>query len=567
MLSSLKIKNLALIDEITLEMGKGLNILSGETGAGKSIIIGSLNFVLGDRANKTLIRHGEDYAMVEVVFEVDKNPEVNQFFEEYGIEQDEYIIVNRKMNVAGKSECRVNGHFVNISVLKKLIPLLIDIYSQGEQLTLSKESNHIKILDNSNDDLGKILVGYQKNYNDYKAVVRMLSEIGNNEERSRKIDILSFQIEEIEKADIYDGEEADLISERKKLLNHQKIIEGITNSLNALESDDGYGASENISSAQKILMHIADFDEAYDVLSSRLESVKIELKDIIDTLKSSIDYNIDRDRLAFIEQRIEQIRTLKRKYGASYEQILLFLSSSKKELETLLNSDREVEELELKKLNLETKLISQAKELTKQRELAARVLEERIKQNLFDLEMKNTKFVIDITSLDCEDASSFTSSGKDCVQFLISPNPGQPLYPLSKIASGGEMSRFMLALKSIIADCENIDTLVFDEIDTGISGNVAKTVAEKMYNIARSRQVIAVTHLPQIAVMADNHFLINKYIKDMNTLTEVMPLDYENSLKEVIRLTGANIESKIALLNAKEMKEWANTYKKNIDSI
>ncbi len=553
MIISINIKNLALIDSITFEPKNGLNVLSGETGAGKSLLLGSLNFVLGNRLSKTLVRYGCQWAFVEVVFDC-ASGEVQQFLQDLGIEKEDYIFVSRKLHISGKSECRINGRMVNLSELKRLLPLLLDIYSQGEQLTLTEDSNHIKILDNSDEKVSNALSRYQDTYNLYCSVVKELEKLGNADARLREADILSYQLEEIQGSGISAQEEASLLAQRKRLINIQRISEGVNNAISALDNEGLPALNQALYALQKV----SEYDDLLNSIAGRLDGVSIEVKDITDTLKREVSLEGDGD-LEKIQKRIEYIRELKRKYGGSFESMRDFLQKGAERLALLEGAQEYEQKLEKQKALAHTNLLHAAAELSGLRKQAAEKLTLGITRNLQDLQMKGTQFKVQITPI------KEGAQGADEVLFMISPNPGQPLYPLSKIASGGEMSRFMLALKSIIAACEDIDSLVFDEIDAGISGIAAWTVAEKLYNISRGRQVIAVTHLAQIAAMADYHYLIKKKVEKGSTLTQLEQLDNVSSLIEVMRLAGSAEDSEIGRLNAQEIKAQAAIYKQKVN--
>jgi DNA repair protein RecN (Recombination protein N) len=566
MLLSLHIKNIALISELSLEFGPGLNILSGETGAGKSIIIDSLNFVLGDRADRGLIRHGESTASVQAVFSV-HNPGLSQLLLENGIQEEDTIIVRRTMNENGRGDCRVNGVLVNLSFLKNMMSLLVDIHSQHENQALLNESNHIRILDNFSHRTSILKEKYRQSFAELKEAERELSAFPDAAERDRKIDILEFQLDEIKKANLREGEEESLIKERAKFYNSQKVLNGLSAAVALLDGDNGgFGANPSLHSAIKELNAIASYDDSYADLSGRLESAKIELADISDTLKRELENSaFDPSKMETIEKRIEEIRKLKRRFGSTVEEIETYAEKASSELAVLRSAAERIgmlkEKIEIQK-SIAVKL---AKELHAVRSEDAAAFSAAIIKNLTDLGMAESTFAVDF-DYPAEDetfSSHLHENGADAVRFMISPNKGEPLRPLSKIASGGEMSRFMLGLKNITAELEDIDTLVFDEIDSGISGRIAKVVACKLYNIAKTRQVLAVTHLPQLASMADTHYLIEKNVIGGKTLTSVEALDEEASLKEIMRLAGSIEKSESGLENAKEMKKWADAYKKS----
>lgn len=568
MLLSLHIKNIALISELSLEFGPGLNILSGETGAGKSIIIDSLNFVLGDRADKGLIRHGETSASVQAVFTMSANPELSRALRENGIEEEETVIVRRTMNENGRGECRINGVLLNLSALKSIMSLLVDIHSQHENQALLNEANHIKILDNYSRKTSEIKEKYLLSFTKYKEAQRELAAYPDAAERDRKIDILEFQLAEIEKANVQEGEEEALVKERAKFYNSQKLLNGLSAAIALLDGDNGgFGAAPSLHSAIKELNAIASYDESYAALSDRLESAKIELTDVSDTLKRELDNSaFDPAKMESVEKRIEEIRKIKRRFGATVEEIEAYQKKASTELAALKGAAERIEALK-ETLEIEqSRAVKYAKELHAVRTEDAIALGNAIIKNLADLGMGDSTFAVDTDfPKEGEDiASRLHENGADTVRFMISPNKGEPLKPLAKIASGGEMSRFMLGLKNITAELEGIDTLVFDEIDSGISGRIAKVVACKLYNIAKTRQVLAVTHLPQLASMADTHYLILKSVVGDKTLTFVEALDEGASLKEIMRLAGSVEKSESGLENAKEMKNWANQYKMSL---
>lgn len=562
MLLSLHIKNIALIAELNLEFGRGLNILSGETGAGKSIIIDSLNFVLGDRADKSLIRHGQTSASVQAVFVAADNPDLSAALDENGIEKDDTVIVRRTMTENGRSECRVNGTIINLSSLKRIMSLLTDIHSQHENQALLNEASHIDILDKYSKTAQLIKEEYRKNYFAYKKTAQELASIPPQGERERKIDILLFQLAEIENVGVKEGEEEGLIKERAKFYNSQKLINGLGGALTLLEGDSGFGAVPSVHSAIKELVGLSQYDDAYGALADRLESVKIELSDIIDTLKSELDSaTFDPASMQAVEKRIEEIRKIKRRFGNDLKEIEDFRVKAQAELDALRSAADKEERLAAELQAAKSCALKLAKELHNLRLTESGTFSRSIIDNLAELGMSGSTFEVSVEYTIGEDAERLNENGGDTVRFLISPNKGEPLKPLAKIASGGEMSRFMLGLKNITAELENIDTLVFDEIDTGISGHIAKVVACKLYNIARTRQVLAVTHLPQLASMADTHYLISKHTLADKTETFVEALDTDTSLKEIMRLAGSLDKSQSGLENAKELKDWAESYK------
>lgn len=562
MLCQLSIENIALIDKLELELKNGLNILSGETGAGKSIIIDSLNFVLGERADKSLIRFGTDKASVEAVFEDYLTPSINDCLDDLGIEAEDVLILRRKMSADGKNECRINGRISTLSALKSLTELLVDIHGQHEHQSLLKSTNHIKLLDKLGEKKIATVKGeVEKNFDDYTSLKKEFLRFGNADERERKLDILSFQIDEIEKADVKDGEEDELLSARKRIRNMEKIISALEGAKNLLDGYDSQSVSASIKNANSLLNTISSYDENIVPIADRLDSCKVEITDISETLSDMLQkLDFDSRSAEQIEERLEVVRTILRKYGGSYESLQKFYEEATKEAQTLSNATERVERLETEIKVAAEKLLASAKELSQERRKIADKFEKDISKELCDLGMGGSTFKVEIDTTD--DVDQISANGADSVEFLISPNVGEPLKPLAKIISGGEMSRFMLAFKNILAGVDDIGTMVFDEIDTGISGNISQVVSEKMCNISRARQVIAVTHMPSLASMADNHYLISKSTENGKTLTHVDLL--KDDTDEVARLIGGNDYSIYAVPHAKEMKANAQRYKDSL---
>lgn len=562
MLAQLTIENIALIDKLELDLKNGLNILSGETGAGKSIIIDSLNFVLGERADKSLIRYGTDYAIVQAVFEEYVTPSVSEYLDDIGIECEDVLIIRRKMSVDGKNECRINGRVSTLSILKGLTELLVDIHGQHEHQSLLKSANHIKLL----DDIGAAKIAsvkqdVAKQHTRYVALKRELSRFGDESERERKLDILSFQIDEIEKADVKDGEEDELLQARKRIRNMEKIMSALSDAKNTLDGYDSSSVSASIKNSSNLLGTISSYDDTVAPLIDRLDDTKIEIKDIADTLSDMLErLDFDARSAEKIEERLEVVRNILHKYGGNFDNLQKFYEDAKKEAELLSGAAQTVEDLQVEIEKAKSGLQKTARKLTELRQEVANKFECDIMRELKDLGMGGSTFKVDFATTD--DIDQISANGADTIEFLFSANVGEPMKPLAKIISGGEMSRFMLAFKNIVAGVDGIGTMVFDEIDTGISGNISAVVSEKMCNISRDRQVIAVTHMPSLAAMADNHYLIAKSTENGKTLTHINLL--EDDTDEVARLIGGNDYSQFAVPHAKEMKAWAERYKQSL---
>lgn len=564
MLNCLEIKNIAIIDNLSVNFNKGLNVLSGETGAGKSIIIDSLNFALGKRADKSLIRYGTDSASVTAFFDISNSENVQKLLEEFDIEQEEELMIKRTMSVDGKNSCLINGQKVTLSMLKQLTSLLVDIYGQNDTTILLNPSSHLDIL----DDYGSIKIAplkanQEKLYLEYKDCLKKLKEYGSISELSKNIDLYEYQINEIEEANIQENEEEELIQLRHKMNNSQSILNSLDLSYNALNGED-----ENIVTLLNTTIHelnkVAQYDNRIDNLIERLDSAKIELKDVSSTIldiAEECDFNPEEyDR---IEKRIAKIRLIKKKYGSTLSEIDAYLQEIKEKYDFLVNGEDKVEELEEKKKDLFNKLYKNALELSKNRKTIAKELSKKIETELNELGMKNAKFEISFNQINpIEEYDSIPSNGLDEIEFLFSANAGQPVRELSKIISGGELSRFMLALKNTISNLDNIETMVFDEIDTGISGTIAQVVAEKLYTISKDKQVLAITHLPQLASMADYNYLIEKSTSNSTTHTSLKLLQGDEIIQELARLIGGFKDSNHAIPHAIEMKEHANSLKK-----
>lgn len=563
MIRSVSVQNIALIDRVDLELGARLNILSGETGAGKSIIIDSLGFVLGERADRSLIRYGTDHAAVEAVFEDYLTPDVASYLDDMGIEAEDVLILRRKMSADGRNECRINGRLTTLSVLKGLTELLVDIHGQHEHQSLVKPANHEKMLDGMGGK--ELLTARAENATlreKYRALKAEFERFGNESERARRLDVLRFQIDEIERAEVGEGEEEELLEKRKRIRNTEKILSALASAKSALEGYDGASVGGNLKAAAASLSTISAYDGGIDPLCERLDAAKTEIEDIGETLGDMMrKFDFDAKSADAVEERLELVRNLQRKYGGSYAALCDFLAKAKTEAETLENASERVEELEREIASAGKKLSDAARRLGDMRRSAAEKFESDMMRELGDLGMGGTTFKVEIKSDYAPD--NIGETGGDEVEFLISPNVGEPLKPLAKIISGGEMSRFMLALKNIVAGLDGIGTMVFDEIDTGISGHISAVVAEKMCNISRDRQVIAITHMPSLAAMADSHFLIQKSVSDGKTHTRVLLL--EDDTDEVARLIGGNDYSSHAVPHAREMKKWAEEYKRSVE--
>lgn len=573
MLSHLQIHNIALIDEVNIEFGEGLNVLTGETGAGKSIIIDSINSLLGERLSRELIRSGKEKATVEAVFHVD-NERLLDIFEALAIEPEEdgTLIISREFTLAGKNICRINGKMATVSMLKEVGQRIIDMHGQHDNQSLLRTESHIDLLDSfGGHSIAHLKQDYSEllaKYRTIKNKIRSLS--GDKKERERKLDLLKFQIDEIKKAKLKSNEEEDLNKQRLVLASAEKIIESLSNAYELLSSGNNIknSASDNINETLQGLNQILKLDEKYEDMHKRLQDVSYLLEDIIEDIRrerDSVEYNPG--LLEEIEERLDLIYKLKKKYGSTVGEVLDYCRSIENELEEIVKSEEIVNELQAELDKLNSELLKTAQAINAERRKAAEILENRIGEELDDLEMKRSKFKVNIEFDDSTDENGdkkYLHTGLDRVEFLISPNVGEPLKPLAKIASGGEMSRIMLAIKMILANVDSIPVLIFDEIDTGISGKAAQKVGEKLSFLSKGHQVVCVTHLAQIGCMADNHYLIEKVSDEQSTQTSVKHLDGEEVKKEIARIISGTSISDITLKHAEEMLSNARKFKMTV---
>ncbi len=563
MLTKLTIKNVALIDNTQIEFDKGLNILSGETGSGKSVIIDSLNFVLGAKADKTLITHGQEFCQVIAEFFVGGNENIQELFDEFDMERDEILVVSRKFTIDGKNSLKVNGNTMPVSMLKKFTAYLVDVHGQSEHFYLLKESNQLSLLDKFScvDELKKDILSV---HNEYNKILNEIDSLGGDESsRAIRIDVLSYQIKEIEQASIYDGEEEELVQKRKKLINQEKIINGLNTSHDALNGDGG--VLDVLQNALHSLGQIAGLDEKYNEIYSLLDSAKCEIDDVCDRISSEIyNFEDEGESLEVIEERLEVIKKIKKKYGTTFEEIDTFYQNALAELEKLNGYDELYQNLLDKKSDFEKTLYKKYLDLSNARKTAAKVFSDKIVIELSELGMEKATFSVDFNEFPSIKDTDFSLLGQDKVEFMFSANLGEPKKPLSKIISGGEISRFMLAVKTVASEYQSISTFVFDEIDAGISGKIAEVVAKKFAKIAKNTCVIAISHLPQICAMSDVSFLIYKQEVDGRTKSFVQKLDEEQKLTEILRLVGGKEDSEVSLMHAKSIIQNANEYKKGI---
>ncbi len=549
MLNKLSIKNVAVIDSVDAEFYNGMTVLTGETGAGKSIIIDSINMILGDRTNKDLVRYGQEKASVQAVF--DANNDVLHILDEYGIDiEDNQIIITRNVNNEGKSIAKVNGEIVTLGVLREIASALVNIHGQHDNQTLLSAKKHINFLD-SFAHCDCELSTYKSIYKELNILKKQADALNQDEqEMLRRVDLLEYQIKEIEQANLSENEEEELKEQQQIYENAEKISQGINEAYsNIYQNNESLSAYDSICIAIKALDSIREFDctleNAYNSLSSAMYAIEDVSHEIL-SFGENVEY--DENILNDIESRLDLISKLKRKYGATITDIKAFLDNAKKELNDIQTHDEQ-----LRKLNIEIdkktkELTNAAKILSKKRTDAACELSEKIEISLHELNMEKSKISVNVEMLD-----DFSENGIDKVEFMISTNPGEPLKPLTSIASGGELSRVMLAIKSIIALDDDVDTLIFDEIDTGVSGNAAIKIAQKLKKIGTAKQVICITHLPQICAGADHHYLIIKNADDKMARTSLKHLNEEERITELARIIDGREITPSAYNHAKEL--------------
>lgn len=556
MLKQIKIENIALIDSLTIDFFEGLNVLSGETGAGKSIIIDSLSFVLGGKFDKNLIRTGQTIAKVSAFFD-SVSDETKKAAEKLGISLSQDVLLYR--SGGEKNECKINGENVTLSMLKEVASTLVDIHGQNENQRILNTKNQLTILDEfCGNDAKKIKEEIESLYAEFLDVKNQIVKIGGNrEERERSLDFLKFEVKEIEDAKLRDNEDVSLAEEKSKMLAGEKIATNVEQALSCTEG--AFSVSGALGEAISHILNVSNFDSKLEELASRLKSSRIELNDIFDELENyRKDLNFSQYEFDKVDQRLDKIKMLKKKYGSTTDEIFSFLEKTKKQIDEIENSSTILEELDKKKNLIEKNLKEKSEKLSKIRKEAALVLEEKVCLELSDLAMKGSKFKIDFQT------TEISKSGTDAVEFLFSANAGQSLKPLGKIISGGEMSRFCLAIKNITFAQDSISTMIFDEVDTGISGKVAEVVAEKMVRISRDKQVLSITHLPQIVAMADKSIQIQKQSKNGQTTTSAQALDEAGHIGEVARLIGSNMSSTHASEHAKDLINFGEKFKESL---
>ena len=546
MLSLLHIENIAVIECADISFDGGFNVLTGETGAGKSIVIDAISAILGERAYRDMIRTGTNKASVRAVFT--DVPELT-WFEENGVPYEPETMIQREVYLDGKNVCRVNGTLVTVSILHKLGIQLINIHGQHDSASLFDEANHLRFL----DDFAENEAIRQDYAEKYAAVEKLRREIDHltmdESEKLRRMETLKYQIEEIAKADLEPGEDEQLESRRKLLQNSEKLSNGMNDAVeNLYGGDDSDGAASMLASAERALAKISKFDDSIAALHEKVADLMYQVQDVAEEVRDALDdLSYSAGELDQIEERLDVIHKLRRKYGATCEDILAYLERAKNELDEIEFADDHLERLKGKLQKAEKQAWQAALALRQNRKAASIVLSQRILTELTQLDMPRVQFSCEFTELE------LTSIGADAVAFYMSANAGEALKPMSKVASGGELARIMLAMKNVLAEQDHVNTLIFDEVDTGVSGRAAQKVAEKLKSVAQHKQVLCVTHLPQLAAMGDTHLLIAKSERGGRTYTTVTPLDLEGRKRELARIIGGANITETTLKSAEEM--------------
>ncbi len=565
MLAKLTVKNVALIECAEISFSKGLNVLSGETGAGKSVILDSLNFVLGAKADKSMIRYGETECMVKAEFFLPETSKAVETLREMDIDSDGELIISRRFSENGKNSIKINGNTVTAAMLRRVTDSVVDVHGQSEHFFLLKESNQLKTLDGviggdltpNKEKLAELIAEKKR----LETQIDLLG--GDEQERGRALDILKFQIDEIRAVALKEGEEEELTAKKNKINNLERLIASLQEAVSAL-SDEG-GALDSVRVAKRAVSSIVKLDEQYEKISERMEALSMEAEDISETLSDLGDeLYFDENEAEEIENRLDAIKALKKKYGATATEINAFLASAEEKFELLSDCEGKYAALTEQKAKTEKEIYKACKEITAIRRKHGEEFCRRVTDELKTLNIPNAAFTIDFQDYTPEDAARATANGLDEICFLFSANAGEPVKPLGKIISGGEMSRFMLAIKTRLSDLNGISTYLFDEIDAGISGKTAKVVGEKFAKIAKNTQIIAVSHLAQIASMSDREFLIEKREENGKTHTTIRQLDGAEHIREIVRLLGGDEKDEFAKKHAEELIKQAKEYKSSL---
>ena len=549
MLLEISIKNFAIIEAISLNFEKGMTVLTGETGAGKSIIIDAMNMMLGARATTDVIRHGAPKAEIEGLFSIENSRALQELFDEQGLLLGDEIIIRREILENGRSVSRVNGQMVNLSVLRSIGQHLVDIHGQHDQEELMRPQLHIQMLDEFGDgEFLEVKQAYQTNFEAYRKMRKQVLEVKKNqEEHKTRIEMLEFQMSEIESASLKPGEDLKLNQERDKLLNHKNIADTLANAYAMLDNEE-FSSLANVRSAMNDMESLEDYDAEYREISTSLSDSYYVLEDVTKRLEDIIeDLDFDGNRLMQIESRLDLIHAITRKYGGNVDDVLLYFAKITEEYNLLTGNHLSSDDMEAELKKLEVSLVDLASQLSSARHNLAKQLEIEIQQELKDLYMEKAQFQVQFTN------AKFSREGNESVEFYISTNPGEDFKSLVKVASGGELSRLMLAIKSAFSRKEGKTSIVFDEVDTGVSGRVAQAIAQKIHKIGQHGQVLAISHLPQVIAIADYQFFIEKISDEHSTVSTVRLLTLEERVEEVAKMLAGENVTDAALTQAREL--------------
>ena len=549
MLLEIAIKNFVIIEEISLNFERGMTVLTGETGAGKSIVIDAMNMMLGSRASIDVIRHGSPKAEIEGFFSVDKNPSLEQLLADQGIAFSDELIIRREILQNGRSISRINGQMVNLATLRAVGQYLVDIHGQHDQEELMRPQKHIQLLDEFGDEVFQVSKQhYQDLFDRYRDLrKRVLNKRKNEQEHQARIEMLEYQIGEIEAANLQSGEDTKLLKQRDKLMNHKLIVDTLTNAYVLLDNED-FSSLTNVRSAMNDLQSLEEYDAEYKDLSNNLSESYYILEDVSKRLETILDHmDFDANTLVKLEARLDVINTITRKYGGSVDDVLAYFDNISKEYNHLTGNDLAFDDMERELKVLERSLLEAAAQLSQKRHAIAETLSQEIKQELKDLYMDKADFKVVFTK------GKFNREGNETVAFHISTNPGEDFKPLVKVASGGELSRLMLAIKSAFSRREDKTSIVFDEVDTGVSGRVAQAIAQKIYKIGNHGQVLAISHIPQVIAISDYQYFIEKQSSKVTTVSTVRLLNQEERIEEIAKMLAGDNVTQAARQQAKEL--------------
>lgn len=564
MLLELSIRNLAVVEAVDLSFDTGLHVLTGETGAGKSILIDAISLVLGGRGSVEYVRHGTNKAEITALFELAKDHSAWQTLSEFGLETDSegHVLIKRDISRHGKSVCRINGHIVTLTMLRQLGNSLVDIHGQHDHQSLLREEEHVNWLDAyAGESLQTVKRQYRELYEQYRRLQEDICRLNEDERQTaQRIDLLEFQLNEITSASLKPEEDNRLLERRTKLTHLEKIVQHVQEAYHALRSDNQ--ALNDIGHALSAVKAVAEYDHELEGILELIQNAYYQLEEAQAGLgRLAEQQEFDQEELNDIEARLHVMEQLKRKYAPSIDEILQYAADVKQELDVLKNREQHTHDLQKQASQMRAKLTAKARELSAKRKEAAERLQHEVERELKELYMKHARFDVEMRT----EEGKFFSHGADQLKFLISANPGEPMKPLAKTASGGELSRIMLALKTTFHEVDDVESLIFDEIDTGVGGRAAQAIAEKMHRIAKGKQVLCVTHLPQVACMADQHIHIAKRIKSGQTMTQVRVLDERGRIEELARMLGGVEVTHKTKQHAEEMLRLAKSKKRGMN--